>query len=233
MKGIVAAITALVLTSCASMDYSAKARPYPDVPRTTADFLAKGRYFMTRKNGERRALESFQLALIAATDNAEKAQAHIALGDLFFRMRRDKEAGPEYVKALKLDPDNAHARTRLGATLMFLKQFAAAREQLDMVIEKYPAYAEAYAWRGLVSGKQKLWEKAIPDYQRALMYELPKMLKIRVYAEIANAYFITGNYNLALDTWTEMIEMEPRLNTRKVRKYMAIARAAQKEKIGS
>jgi len=233
MKKIIIAVVMLHLLGCISVDVANEERPYPKVPKTTDDFLAKGKYYSKRKHGTRNAMEAYHHALIAAVTDKEKARAHIELGDLYFTMQRTKDAARQFLSAVKLCPDNLHARTHLGAALLCMNKYKAAIKQLDMVLEKNENYGEAYAWRGLVYGRRKLWEKAIPDFQQAMLYDLPQTLKIRLYAETANCYFITGRYNLALNTWSDMIEMEPHMNTPAVRKYMKLARLAQKDKTGS
>ena len=49
-----------------------------------------------------------------AVDRGGGVKAHVLLGDAHFRLGQYKEAAQAYADALKLDPDNASAKTGLA-----------------------------------------------------------------------------------------------------------------------
>jgi len=232
MRNCYCLVALAAVCGCLSVEVNSKA-PYPAIPETTAQFLAKGRHFARRKGMEARALEYFRLAYIAADDNTEKAKAYCAMGDLYFYLVRDKEAASAYSTALEYEPNNADAGTMLGAALLNLDHHEAAVRQLSVVVSKCPHAGKAYAWRGLAHHRRKRWDEAIADYQQAMILGLPRELQVRLYAGLADCYMKTGKFKLAIDTWQDMIRFEPGTDTAEVRKYMDLARTAQKEKAGS
>lgn len=221
-------IAALALAGC----ISGGPGQAPENPQTAADYIARGKALTDKKETQGQAIVSFRRAqLLAATDD-ERVEALKGLGDLYFRIRRDSDAINCYGEALRLRPEDPAVRTMLGAALINLENYDAALEALNSVIEKNPSYPQAYAWRALVYHRRKLWDKAILDYQRALLMELPRTLRVKVCGSLADACFKMGQYQEALESWREMIRLEPRMDTPEVRRYMKLARAAQKERTG-
>ena len=230
MRKMFGLIAALTLAGCLS---TAVKQDPPANPQTAADYTAQGRQLALKKETQGRAIESFKRAQELATSDDERAEALKGLGEIYFIIARDNDALKCYSDALRLRPGDPGARTMLGATLTSIENYNAALKELNAVIEKNPSYPDAYAWRGLVHHRRKLWGKAILDFQQALLMELPKPLRIRTCADLADAYVKTGQYQQALDTWQEMIRLEPRMNTPEVRRYMELARTAQKAQNGS
>lgn len=232
MRKLMMMLLLTALVGCQSPTASRDGRPYRDPPQSAADFIAKGRHLGSQKGMEARAMEYINLGIAAAGTAQEEADGYNGLGDIYFRLKRDKEAAQCYAKALRVNPGNPYARTMLGASLLNAGKYETAIRQFGEVLAEYPKFGEAHAWRGLAYHRQRLWAKAIPDYQDALLRSLPKALRVKLLAGLGDAYVKTGEYQLALEAWQEMIRLEPDMDTPEVRRYMQVAREAQKQKAG-
>jgi tetratricopeptide (TPR) repeat protein len=106
--------------------------------------------------------------VVEPPDNVMKAAQRLSLGRMFMEKRLFDMAGPEFEKAVELDPDNAEAHAEFGAFLVRADELERARAELDRAIELDPESARArFALASLYRGEGET-EKAVAELEGIL-----------------------------------------------------------------
>ncbi|MCP4701999.1 MAG: tetratricopeptide repeat protein, partial [Gammaproteobacteria bacterium] len=90
-------------------------------------------------------------------------------GNTAFEDERYEKALRDYEEALHMAPDHIHALRGKARTLLQLGHLQEALTVFDRAIAAEPAFAAAYANRGVVHDRMGRYEKAISDYEKALL----------------------------------------------------------------
>ena len=73
----------------------------------------------------------------------ELAQKHFSAGEIYFKTEQFESALQEYLKVLKLAPNNVEGHIKLARTLWNLRRKQEAKKHLNNVITRFPHQAEA------------------------------------------------------------------------------------------
>jgi tetratricopeptide (TPR) repeat protein len=105
---------------------------------------------------------------------------YLLRGNIYEQLREHEKAIADFVQAIEVNPDHAHAYVGRGAARLNLWQTEAALADLNTAIGLDPKIPLAYYDRGLVHYLHRDYEKALSDFTQAI--ELDPTL--------ANAYWI-------------------------------------------
>lgn len=94
---------------------------------------------------KRRPPDKTGTPVIAVAGDAQDAEAHNKLGDIFYERRELPEAEACYRQALEIKPDFTEAQINLGLTLDEQGRFAEAEVCYRRIIEHNPDYALAFS----------------------------------------------------------------------------------------
>ena len=137
-------------------------------------------------------------------NSAFRRTAELQIGlDLWYGDKKD-EAKKHLERAVRDYPDDVRAHTALADVLSANKEYAAASDQLNAAIELSKADNSEnwnlYYQRGIAFERQKMWEKAEPDFKKALELspEQPQVLNYLGYSWV--------DMNRNLDEGLEMIK---------------------------
>jgi Tfp pilus assembly protein PilF len=113
------------------------------------------------------AIEAFQKA-IAWQENEPHAseQPYVNLGSLLIEQGKIKEAIDPLEKAVKLAPENAYCRLRLGTAYLRAREFDGAQRQLEKAIQINPDDPTAHYQLGRLFNEIHAPERAKAEFQR-------------------------------------------------------------------
>lgn len=113
----------------------------------------------------------FALANAAWLEKIEPkaAESHILRGQIYMALGQWDQAQAALERAIKLEPDNDFAYTRLAALKQSQKDGPGALAMLDKALSINPASKWAWLWKGVVYGEiMEDWDKARDAYAKAL-----------------------------------------------------------------
>ena len=97
--------------------------------------------------------------------SAKLANAHMALGDLYFEAGAMAQAGEQYRAALAMRPRFHDIRNKLAEALIRLGDLDAARHELETVLENNPRFIAARLNLGLIHHRRGEHEQALHHWQ--------------------------------------------------------------------
>jgi TolB-like protein/DNA-binding winged helix-turn-helix (wHTH) protein len=178
------------------------------------DLYLRGRYAWNQRNveGFHSAIQFFNQAI---DKDANFALAYSGLADCHTLLALYGEAAGEMTeaktaaeKALQLDDTLAEAHTSLAAVkILHDWDWQGAELEFHRALELNPNFAQAHHWYGnLLLGPEGRHEEAIAELQRA--QELDPLSPI-IKADTGFAYFLAGRYDLALQTYQNVLAANP------------------------
>jgi TolB-like protein/DNA-binding winged helix-turn-helix (wHTH) protein len=178
------------------------------------DLYLRGRYAWNQRNVQsfKTAIDFFNQA-IGRDPNFALAYSGLADSHLLLVLYGDNpselsEAKDAATRALALDPTLAEAHTSLAAVHILRDwDWQGAEREFQRAIELNPNYAQAHQWYGnLLLCPEGRHNEAISELLRA--QELDP-LSLIISADIGFAYYLAGNYDLALQTYQKVLAMDP------------------------
>ena len=143
---------------------------------------------------------------LAACTTLPTSEEYVARGDGFVKDGKYKKAISAYTQAVSLNPKNLQAYASRGAAYFFNGQFGLAEDDFVRVIEKNPYYGPAYSAYASALAAQGNFTDALNILEVAIHLE-PN--KVENYFSRAGIYFMTGQYQKAIDDYTIVISMQP------------------------
>jgi tetratricopeptide (TPR) repeat protein len=133
--------------------------------------------------------------------------AQQTLGDVYLKMRKWKEAIPPLTKAVELDPDNTKVYYLIGTAQEELREFGQAEEAFKTYLEKNPGEpGDAYYHLGISQMELNKLEEAKASLERAAEIDAQNA---QIVSKLAEAYYKTGQYDKAAESYTQLTEMIP------------------------
>ncbi|MBM3238038.1 tetratricopeptide repeat protein [Candidatus Poribacteria bacterium] len=122
------------------------------------------------------------------------ARVHLALGEVYLRQEKFREALQHYQEALKYDPKLVEAYYNIGFLAVKAGQLDKAVECYNAVLELKPDMAEAHYLLGKIYAEQEKYEQAEKEYQRTIELEPSAAY---AYERLAHLYGVTLTPNLS------------------------------------
>ncbi len=178
------------------------------------DLYLRGRYAWNQRNSEsfKTAIGFFNQAIgrdpnfaLAYAGLADARTLLVLYGDNPDHLSEAKDAAE---KALAIDPTLAEAHTSLAAILVLHDwDWQGAEREFQRAIELNPNCAQAHHWYGnLLLSPEGRHDEAIAELRRA--QELDP-LSLIISADIGFADYLAGKYDLALQTYQNVLAMNP------------------------
>lgn len=243
---VVAATVLACLAGCQTTSQGAASdrrdlAPPKDSPVTARDFVDEGNFYLGKPGMELRAQASFRKALRLRPDKLTACEAHCGIALAHQRAGNTAKAIKSFESACKSDPGSARAWTGLASVTF---EDATREGALDVqrlrrsvgfanrAVAVDPVYGEAYMWRG--RARQLLGEKrlAAADFTTALDIGLGDAWALPARAQLANAWFDAGEYELAIREWQLLLGRDDVADRTKTtwRKMIGVAQEAQKQR---
>ncbi|MDJ0625664.1 MAG: tetratricopeptide repeat protein [Candidatus Caenarcaniphilales bacterium] len=173
--------------------------------------------------------------------NPQIAEAHLNLGNIYWKQGRDGKPIRHYLAAIKLNPNYAEAYYNLGNVFFEQGEREQAYEAYKKSTELKPNFALAFNGLGNSLLDDKKYNQAIENYKHAIqldpnykeaIYNLctsyiysAKYLEAvnacqraanttndsRAWNNLGNAYFRTKQFDLALRAYNTALELDPEL----------------------
>jgi Tfp pilus assembly protein PilF len=135
-----------------------------------------------------------------AAARREQANAHYRMANSFLQQGRGfhdetnrRRAYPDTVKAINLDPDNAHYRLLLGTLYLYNGEFIPAEKEIRKALKIDPAFGDAHNNLGLVYVEEGRLTKAAAEFRMALdnhAYQSPEIASFN----LGRASYLMGDY---------------------------------------
>lgn len=153
------------------------------------------------------ALASFNKA-IALNPNYAWAIAH--RGETYYQLKRDREAMNDFSQAIALNPNYAWAIAHRGVTYRFMGElyYAMAVADLDRAIALNPDYFWAIAYRCRVYAAMKSYQKALIDFDRAILSD-KTIFRKNWLIEKGLLLCYDGQYEQAIDYSQQRLQQAP------------------------
>jgi type IV pilus assembly protein PilF len=142
-----------------------------------------------------------------ATDK-DKARAYEDIGTSAVRQGKLRTALENYLKAEKLDPENAYIKDELAQVYRDLGQYQKALEYFKEAIVLKPRFPEAQNNLGALYFQLKQYDLAIEYCQKAaddLLYKTPHF----AYTNLGAAYYFKGNHEKAVNSFQQALKLAP------------------------
>ena len=154
-----------------------------------------------------KALNSYQKAIKLEPDFAE---AHNNLGTVFQAMGQYDKAVESFKKAIhfNMKTGNLSALYNLGCTYIYLKNFKAAIDPLEQAARLGAGTAEIHLTLGYVYSREKLFQHAIAEIQKAVSLD-PK--DERAQFLLGKIYLLVNDKQAALIHYTRLKTQSPEL----------------------
>jgi TolB-like protein/DNA-binding winged helix-turn-helix (wHTH) protein/Flp pilus assembly protein TadD len=190
----------------------AESRP---VDRKAYELYLRGRYFWNKRSEEgfRKAISSFEEAIKV---DPGYARAYAGLADCYnllneYSIRPSADSFPKAKaaanKALELDGTLADAHASLAyATMYYDRDWAAADQRFRRAIELNPNHATAHQWYGEFLVAMGRFDEATAEMKKA---EQLDPLSLVVNSAVAFSHQYAHHYDLAIEQYRKVIEMEP------------------------
>jgi tetratricopeptide (TPR) repeat protein len=140
--------------------------------------------------------------MVEVPDNIKQAQSHLNLGRIFMEKRSADMAGPEFQKAVELDPQNAEAHAELGAFHVQKGEYDKAQSELEKAIELDPDTIKGRYALGVLYRKKGEFDKAISNLEAVLEM---KPGHARALRELGRVFEDQGDLEKALDSYREAL----------------------------
>jgi TolB-like protein/DNA-binding winged helix-turn-helix (wHTH) protein len=197
-----------------SAEESGRFHPKGSTDPEAFDLYLRGRYAWNQRNFEsfKTAISFFNQAIgrdpnfaLAYSGLADARALLVLYGDNPAHLSEAKEAAE---RALAIDPTLAEAHTSLAAVLVLHDwDWQRAEREFQRAIELNPNYAQAHHWYGnLLLAPEGRSNEAIAELLRA--QELDP-LSLIISADIGFANYLAGKYDLALQTYKNVLAMDP------------------------
>jgi len=140
--------------------------------------------------------------------NPKDPVIHFNLAVACEKRNRYRDAASEYRAVLKINPDDTDAINGLANCYLRDKKYTSAIKLYEKIAKISPKNGSVYAGLGFAYGQTKKYKQATKNYEKALKYGYhPTMEELNI---LAGYYLNVKNYNNAIKTYKEMIELNPK-----------------------
>ena len=164
--------------------------------RISVHITGQGEVMLGLKTAEELDSDLNPVAVIEPPENEMKASRRLNLGRMFMERRLYDLAGPEFERAVELDPDNAEAHAELGAFLVRADKLEEARAELDRATELDAHSATARFALASLYHRANETEKAVSELEGILKADPTDRLAMR---ELGVVYEAAGDIDRALE----------------------------------
>lgn len=134
--------------------------------------------------------------------NPNNADTHHWYSHYLMSQDRIDESLRESRRALELSPLDLIVNIHLGWHYLYARQYDAALDQMNKVVDMDRNFAQAYPWLGLIDEQKGKYPEAIAAFQRAI--DLFPGGSTQTQAELGHAYAVSGKKEQALKTIAEL-----------------------------
>jgi len=134
--------------------------------------------------------------------NPNNADTHHWYSHYLMSQNRIDESLSESRRALELSPLDMILNIHLGWHYLYARQYDAALDQMNKVVDMDRNFAQAYPWLGLIDEQKGKYPEAIAAFQRAI--DLFPGGSTQTQAELGHACAVSGKKEQALKTIAEL-----------------------------
>jgi protein O-mannosyl-transferase len=140
------------------------------------------------------------------TKSPYKSMVHNNLGTAYLTKERYKEAGRSFKTSSALNPSSTEPYINLGHMEARNEEWSKAKLKYDLALKLGANRAQVFYNSGLMRLKLNKPKEAIPFLLEAIKI---KSYRSRYHHELGNAYRVIKQYDLALQSYRKVIELEP------------------------
>jgi len=153
-------------------------------------------------------------ANVAANRRAEAdahyrmANSYLQQGGGFVDETNRRQAYPELVKAIQLDPNNPEYPLFLGTLYLYSRELIMAEREIKKALKLDPNLGDAHNNLGLVYIEQGRFNEAITEFKKAIGNYSYKSVEV-AYFNLGRASFLVGNYPEAAESLERSLSILP------------------------
>ena len=137
-------------------------------------------------------------------------QGFIDSGNQNLKNRNFKDAMTEFAKALKEQPTDTAALGGIIKASLLSDDLKEAQKHIDNAIKTYPTVAEFLFRRGILNNKKGEFDKAIEDFNNALMLNGTNSTKVQIYLNLGASQLKLESFDNALESYKKALDLSPR-----------------------
>jgi tetratricopeptide (TPR) repeat protein/O-antigen ligase len=134
------------------------------------------------------------------------AESYILQGNIYQKQRQYEKAVAEYVKALKLKPNNPLIYHNMGLAYFYLQNHALAEEYFKKALALKPAIAESNSMLGQIYLLKEDDRSALYYFESAVRFN-PQLKDAQF--SIGAIYLRLGDYDRAIASFQEVVRIDP------------------------
>lgn len=142
------------------------------------------------------------------TNGLEKARALENMGTSLVLQNRYRAALEQFMKAVKIDPENPELHHNLALVYQELGEYNLSLQHFQKALALNPHFPEALNNMGVLYVQLKEWDRALQCFQDAaddILYKTPYF----AYHNIGSVYFHKGQYLKAIENYQKALAVEP------------------------
>ena len=168
-------------------------------PSSAEGYFYKGKAILYRGNNYKKAIADFDKAIELDASNAE---TYFMRGDAQARLKNFSAAIADFTKAAEIQPAEKIFKKR-GEIYLKNFEFAKAIEDFNKVLEYSPQNYSAYEGLAIAYANLKNKELALENFNKFVELSGKK----NFYNELGEIYFALGDYEKAVEIFSESIEL--------------------------
>jgi tetratricopeptide (TPR) repeat protein len=137
-------------------------------------------------------------------------QGFIDSGNQNLKNRNFKGAITDFSKALKEQPTDTAALGGVIKACLLSDDLKEAQRHIDNAIKTYPLNAEYLFRRGILNNKKGQFDKAVEDFEAALLMNATNNLQVQIYLNLGMAQLKLETFDAALASYKKALELSPR-----------------------
>ncbi|NNF15197.1 MAG: tetratricopeptide repeat protein [Gammaproteobacteria bacterium] len=138
--------------------------------------------------------------------DANLAEVHAALGELYLSVGRLDQARASYQSALALDAKSIEAYAGLAKVFNAQGDYEAAETQYRGAIDLLPGYWNGYNLLAQFLLRRGRYEEAAENFQRVIAFTPDNA---HAYNNLGATYYLLGRFDQAADYYSRSLELEP------------------------
>lgn len=162
------------------------------------------RYQITRLVEQ--AGEALEICQEAGIHDDQRAETHIALGNILIGTGQHERALASFHRALEIEPNRSEVHLGLGQLMALTGEEGPAEEHFRLAIELDPAYWRNYSFLSAFLAAQGRLDEAIVEINRAIRLEPDSP---RLHSNLGGFLLMVGEHEYAARAFEESIAREP------------------------
>ena len=147
----------------------------------------------------------------------------ILRGESYMQIGSYAEAGREFEKAVRIDPNSAKASLLRGIAYFHQEEYSAALSSLKKAEKCAPNDYTILKWLAATHDKLKQYDLAISYYRKGLAFSPPRVEQVDILFALGGTYYRNGQRQECVRVWEQAHKLDP--DNKDLERYLKQAKA--------